>query len=174
MSFILDLLENKAKPLYQRATFKILVKPLLFSDAIKMLDGVSDIDKAKYLAIFGNRPYYLDKIDKTKTFNENIISLCFSNTSILMDAPNMTLPIGFSNNTIYIAIIKALANNKKKIKELSNFIGIEEKVYRHIFLEYLKQQLLKENLCLMVIRKASITRYQIHLSNFIIGMSIHI
>ncbi len=127
MSFMLDLLENKAKPLYQRATFKIFVKPLLFSDAVKMLDGINNIDKAKYLAIFGTRPYYLDKIDKTKSFEENIISLCFNNTSILIDAPNMTLPIGFSNNTTYIAIIKSLADHKTKIKEISENLAIEEK-----------------------------------------------
>lgn len=127
MSFMLDLLENKAKPLYQRATFKIFVQPLLFSDAVKMLDGVKNVDKAKYLAIFGMRPYYLDKINKTKTFEENIIALCFMNSSILIDAPNMTLPIGFTNNTIYIAILKAIANHKKKIKEISDSLAIEEK-----------------------------------------------
>ncbi len=127
ISFMLDLLENKAKPLYQRATFRIFVKPLLLSDAIKMLDGISVIDKAKYLAIFGTRPYYLDKIDKTKSFDENIVSLCFTNTSILTDVPNTTLPIGFSNNTKYIAIIKAIANHKRKIKEISDCLAIEEK-----------------------------------------------
>ena len=57
MSFMVDLLENKAKPLYQRSTFKVHVRPMQFSDAVKMLDGVNDVDIAKYLSIFGNRPY---------------------------------------------------------------------------------------------------------------------
>ena len=64
MSFMVDLLENKAKPLYQRSTFKIHVKPMVFSDAVEMLKGLSNLDIIKYLSIFGNRPYYLDKINK--------------------------------------------------------------------------------------------------------------
>ena len=94
MSFMMDLLENKAKPLYQRSTFKIHVKPMVFSDATKMLEGLPNEDIIKYLAVFGNRPYYLDKINKELSFDENIINLCFDNSSILLDAPNITLPLG--------------------------------------------------------------------------------
>ncbi|MBP5216615.1 MAG: ATP-binding protein, partial [Bacilli bacterium] len=53
MSFMIDLLEDRGKPLYQRSTFKIHVGPMVFSDAIRMLDGVSGLEKAKYLSIFG-------------------------------------------------------------------------------------------------------------------------
>ncbi len=128
MSFMIDLLENKAKPLYQRATFKIFLKPLLFSDAIKMLEGIDNIDKAKYLSIFGTRPYYLAKINKNKSFKENIISLCFDNSSILIDAPNMTLPIGFTSNSVYIAILEAISNHKNKIPVIADSLGVDSKI----------------------------------------------
>lgn len=125
MSFMLDLLTNKAKPLYQRATFKLFMKPMLFSDALEMLSGLTNIDKAKYLSIFGNRPYYLEKIDKSKSFDENIISLCFNSSSILVDAPNMTLPLGFVTNSTYVSILVAISSHKKKVKEMSDLLKIE-------------------------------------------------
>lgn len=125
ISFFVDLLSNKAKPLYQRITFKIHVTPMLFSDASKMLDGHSSEDKIKYLSIFGNRPYYLEKIKKTKTFDQNIIDLCFSSESIMIDAPNITLPIGYANNGTYISILGAIANRKHKQKEIADELHIE-------------------------------------------------
>lgn len=126
-SFMVDLLENKAKPLYQRATFKMHVMPMLFSDAIKMLNSFSAVDIVRYLSIFGSRPYYLDKLAKNKSFDENLLSLCFDNKSILIDAPNITLPIGYSSNSTYISILIALSNRKHKIKEMANYLNIDEK-----------------------------------------------
>lgn len=125
MSFMMDLLSSKTKPLYQRATFKLFVKPMLFSDAVKTLSGLTNVDKAKCLSVFGNHPYYLEKISKGKSFEENIISLCFDSSSILVDAPNMTLPLGFSTNSTYISILVAISSHKKKVKEMSNLLKID-------------------------------------------------
>lgn len=125
MSFMVDLLENKAKPLYQRSTFKLHVQPMLFSDAVQMLRGADDIDVAKYLSIFGTRPYYLDKIDTSLPFENNIKSLCFNGGSILLDAPNLTLPIGYTANSTFVSIIVALSNHKNKIKEIAESIRLE-------------------------------------------------
>ena len=125
ISFMLDLLKNKAKPLYQRATFQIHVLPMIFSDASKMLEGFDNNDKVKYLSIFGNRPYYLEKLDRSKTFDENITRLCFSSDSILIDAPNLTLPIGYANNGTYISILSAIANRKHRVKEIADELHID-------------------------------------------------
>ena len=136
-SFMVDLLTNKAKPLYQRATFKMHVGPMYFSDSVKMLGDISNIEKAKYLSVFGNRPYYLEKIDPRKSFDDNIKTLCFDNTSILIDAPNMTLPIGYSSNSIYISILIAISNRKHKINEISMYLNIDDKAIS----TYLKRML---------------------------------
>ena len=125
MSFMVDLLENKAKPLYQRSTFKIHVKPMIFSDAVEMLSGLSSVDIIKYLSIFGNRPYYLDKIDKSLSFEENIVSLCFDKNSILLDAPNITLPLGYASNSIFVSIIIAISQRKKRVKDIADALKIE-------------------------------------------------
>ena len=126
-SFMVDLLTNKAKPLYQRATFKLHVTPMIFSDALKMLEGFDNVDKAKYLSIFGNRPYYLEKLNKNKSFEDNIKELCFSNTSILIDAPNITLPIGYSNNSTFISILSTISKRKHKIQEIASSLHIDDR-----------------------------------------------
>ena len=126
ISFMIDILENKAKPLYQRATFKIHIKPMVFSDAVNMLQGFDDVDIIRYLSVFGNRPYYLEKLDKNKSFDENMINLCFNATSILVDAPNITLPIGYSSNSAYISILTSISNHKQKVKEIADNLHIDE------------------------------------------------
>lgn len=125
ISFFADLLSNKAKPLYQRVSFRIHVLPMLFSDASKMLDGFSNEEKVKYLSIFGRRPYYLDKLKKNMSFRQNIVSLCFSEESILTDAPNLTLPIGYANNGTYTSIFMAISNRKRKVKDIADYLHIE-------------------------------------------------
>ena len=125
ISFMVDLLTNRAKPLYQRATFKIHVKPMIFTDAVEMLSGIANEDIVKYLSIFGNRPYYLDKIDKNKTFDENIMDLCFNKNNILIDAPNITLPIGYSTNSVFTSILIAIASHKQRVKEIADSLRID-------------------------------------------------
>ena len=125
ISFMVDLLKNKSKPLYQRATFRIHVLPMVFSDASRMLIGFDDNDKIKYLSLFGNRPYYLEKLDSKKSFDENIAQLCFSSDSILIDAPNLTLPRGYSNNGTYIAILTAIANRNHRVKDIADELRID-------------------------------------------------
>lgn len=126
LSFMIDLLENKAKPLYQRATFKMHVKPMLFSDAAIMLQGFDNIDIIRYLSIFGNRPYYLEKLDKNKTFDENMVDICFNSSSILIDAPNMTLPIGYSSNSTFVSILTSISSHKQKVKEIADSLHIDD------------------------------------------------
>ena len=126
MSFMVDLLENKAKPLYQRSTFKIHVKPMVFSDAVEMLKGLSNLDIIKYLSIFGNRPYYLDKINKSLSFEDNIINLCFNKSSILLDAPNITLPLGYTTNSIFVSILIAISQRRKRVKDIADELRIED------------------------------------------------
>ena len=126
ISFMEELLKDRSKPLYQRASFKIHVGPLLFSDAVKMLQNIDAVDKLKYLSIFGARPYYLEKIKTNKDFASNVIDLCFNASSILTDAPNMTLPIGYTSNSTYVAILLALALHKRKVKEIADALRIDD------------------------------------------------
>jgi len=126
VSFMMDILKDSGKPLYQRSTFQIHLKELNYSDALLILDGMSNEDKIKSLAVFGNHPFYLGMIDTSLSFDKNIKRLCFDKYSILLDAPNLVLPLGWSTNGVYMNILKGLANRKQKPKLLSDYLGIEQ------------------------------------------------
>ncbi|MBP5216284.1 MAG: ArsR family transcriptional regulator, partial [Bacilli bacterium] len=53
------------------------------------------------------------------------LSLCFNRDSILIDAPNITLPLGYSGNSTYISILTALSSGKRKVKEIADSLKME-------------------------------------------------
>ena len=78
ISFMKDILKNKRGPLFQRSTFQMNIKKLIYSDALAFLDGLSAEDKIKYLSVFGEHPFYLEMIDKEKSFDDNVFDLLFN------------------------------------------------------------------------------------------------
>ena len=75
ISFMKNILKDKRGPLFQRSTFQMNIKKMLYSDALAFLAGLKDEEKIAYLSIFGEHPFYLEMIDKTKSFDDNIYNL---------------------------------------------------------------------------------------------------
>ena len=122
ISFMKDILKDKRSPLFQRSTFQMHVTKLLFSDSLKFLDGVSTEEGVKYLSIFGTHPYYLEMIDKSKSFDENIKGLLFSKFGNLLDAPDKVLPSASSDQTNYNTILKAIAHRRRSNKDIASYL----------------------------------------------------
>lgn len=111
----------KRAPLFQRSTFQMNVKKMYFSDALEFLDGVSAEVKINYLSIFGEHPFYLEMIDKTKMFVDNLRRLLFSRFGNLVDAPDKILPSASNDQNMYNTILKAIAHrmdDKESLKTL--------------------------------------------------------
>lgn len=125
ISFMRDILKNKRGPLFQRSTFQMNIKKLIFSDALAFLEGVSTDEKLKYLSVFGEHPFYLEMIDKAKSFEDNIFSLIFSKFGNLTDAPDKVLPTASKDQNTYNSILKAIASRKRTNKEIAEYIGKE-------------------------------------------------
>lgn len=125
ISFMKDILKNKRGPLFQRSTFQMNVKKLVYSDALKFLEGLSIEEKIKYLSIFGERPFYLEMIDKSKSFEENIYNLLFNKFGNLIEAPDKVLPSASKDQNTYNTILKAIAHRKRTNKEIADYIGKE-------------------------------------------------
>ena len=125
ISFMKDIIKNKRRPLFQRSTFQMNIKKKLYSDALLFLDGVNVEDKIKYLSVFGEHPFYLEMIDKSKSFDENIYNLLFNKFGNLIDAPDKVLPSSSKDQSMYNTILKAIANRKRTNKEISDFVGKE-------------------------------------------------
>ncbi len=123
ISFMKDILKNKRGPLFQRSTFQMHIKKLIYSDALAFLDGLSTDDKIKYLSIFGEHPFYLEMIDKSSSFNDNIFALLFSRFGNLVDAPDKVLPTASKDQNTYNTILKAIARRKRTNKEIADYIG---------------------------------------------------
>ena len=123
ISFMKDILKNKRGPLFQRSTFQMHIKKLIYSDALVFLKGLSTEEKIKYLSIFGEHPFYLEMIDKTRSFDENIYGLLFSRFGNLVDAPDKVLPSASKDQNTYNTILKAIAHRRRTNKEIADYIG---------------------------------------------------
>ncbi|MCD8119329.1 MAG: ATP-binding protein [Lachnospiraceae bacterium] len=125
ISFMKNILKDKRGPLFQRSTFRMNMKKMLYSDALAFLDGLSAEDKIKYLSLFGEHPYYLEMIDKNKTFDENLRRLLFGRFGTLVDAPDKVLPTASNDQNTYNTILKAIAHRKRTNREIAQYIGKE-------------------------------------------------
>ena len=123
ISFMKDILKDKKGPLFQRSTFQMNIKKMLYSDALLFLDTLTSEDKIQYLSIFGEFPFYLEMIDKSKTFDENIFNLLFSRFGNLVDAPNKILPANSKDQNTYNTILKAISHRKRTNKDIAEYIG---------------------------------------------------
>lgn len=126
ISFMKNLLKDKRAPLFQRSTFQMHITKLLFSDAVCFLDGLSNEDKIKYLSIFGEHPFYLEMINKTKSFDDNIKFLLFSKFGNLLDAPDKVLPSASSDQTNYNTILKAISHRKRSNKDIASYLNKDD------------------------------------------------
>ncbi len=125
ISFMKDILKDKRGPLFQRSTFQMNIKKMLYSDALAFLDGLSAEDKIKYLSVFGEHPYYLEMIDREKSFDENLRRLLFSRFGTLVDAPDKVLPTASNDQNTYNTILKAIAHRRRTNREIAQYIGKE-------------------------------------------------
>ena len=125
ISFMKEILKDKRGPLFQRSTFQMNIKKLYYSEALEFLDGLTAEDKIKYLSVFGEHPFYLEMIDKMKSFEENLYNLLFSRFGNLVDAPDKVLPTASKDQNTYNTILKAIAHRKRTNKEIAEYIGKE-------------------------------------------------
>ena len=123
ISLMKDILKNKRGPLFQRSTFQMNIKKLIYSDALAFLDGFTTEEKIKYLSVFGEHPFYLEMINRTKSFEENLFHLLFSRFGNLVDAPDKVLPTASKDQNTYNTILKAIAHRKRTNKEIAEYIG---------------------------------------------------
>ncbi len=125
LSFMQKELNTEQSPLYKRITLKLKVNKLPFNEAAMFLKGYSNEDKMKFLCVFGEYPYYLGKIDKKLSFEENIKELLFNQNSILLNVPKLVLSNSLREQGFYNSILLALAGKKKGLTELSKLMQEE-------------------------------------------------
>ena len=125
LTFMEKEMSDKQSPLYKRVTLKMKVGKMPFNEAKLFLDGYSNEDKARFLCMLGEYPFYLSKIDKGLTFEENIKEMLFDANSILLDCPRMVLSNSTREQSFYNSILLYLAGKRKSLSEISELMKEE-------------------------------------------------
>jgi AAA+ ATPase superfamily predicted ATPase len=107
------------KPLYARSTFKLNLKPFDYFDSAKFYPGFSNEDKIRTYSIFGGIPFYLEKIDYTKSLRDNIIDLTVVAGAAFEDEIMFFLRQELRSISSYGSIISAIASGATRLNEIT-------------------------------------------------------
>ena len=119
-----DVLGYKS-PLFGRRTAQLQIREFDYIDCGEMLTGASREDIIKYFACVGGTPHYLWQIDKSLSFEKNIIEMYFKPHGYLFAEPMMLLKQELREPAVYNSVISAVATGAGKLNEISVKIGEE-------------------------------------------------
>lgn len=125
VSFMQKEVGDSSAPLYKRNTFELFLSKLAWNEAIPLLDKMPNDDKARILSLTDTYPYYLDKIDISKSFSENLDSLFFERDSLFASDPSKLLTSEIAASGFYVRIMRCLANGLTSISQLSKALNSE-------------------------------------------------
>lgn len=106
-------------PLFGRRTCQIKLDGFNYLESSKLLQDIPNEDKIKYYSCIGGTPYYLSKIDKELSFEENIKELYFNISSYLYNEPIMLLQQELREPAMYNSIISTVASGATKLNEIA-------------------------------------------------------
>lgn len=118
-----DFLSYK-KPLYGRTTFKIKVMPFDYLEAGLFYLRMDNEDKVRLYSIFGGVPFYISKIDDTRSVEDNIYHLIVEPGSIFEDEVSFFLSQEVRSISSYSSILNAIASGATKLSEITTKAGI--------------------------------------------------
>ena len=112
-------------PLFGRRTAQMKLTGFDYVDAADMLSKYNNEDKIKLYSCIGGTPYYLSRIDKQLSFENNLKALFFEPSGYLFEEPLMLLKQELREGAIYNSIISAIAMGATKLNEIASRTGEE-------------------------------------------------
>ena len=119
MSFMENQVLAYQSPLYGRRTAQFKIEPLDFYESLPFFEAYSSYDKAVLYGITGGIPEYLNKIDSSKTVDENIIELFLTPSGHLFEEPTNLLKQELREPSTYNGIIDAIASGASRLNEIA-------------------------------------------------------
>ncbi|GHV45929.1 ATPase [Spirochaetia bacterium] len=110
-------------PLFGRRTAQLKIESLNYADAAKLLRGFSPEDMVKTYSCVGGTPYYIVQVDPSRSFEENITALFFTNMGYLYDEPMMLLRQELREPALYNSLITAIASGASKLNDIAQKAG---------------------------------------------------
>jgi AAA+ ATPase superfamily predicted ATPase len=120
------ILNGKQMPLFGRFSRQMKLEPLSYIQSCEFFPKIENIECATYFAISGGIPLYLKWLSQHDTFKESLIENFLLPSSGLLEESANLIRQEFTNSSIPMSIISALANGKTQIKEISEATGIEK------------------------------------------------
>lgn len=121
-----DLLNGKQMPLFGRFSRQMKLEPLSYIQSCEFFPKAEDKECAAYFAISGGIPLYLKWLSQHDTFRESVIENFLLPSSGLLEESANLIRQEFSNPSLLMSVISALADGKTQIKEISEATGIEK------------------------------------------------
>lgn len=114
-----------SKALYGRVSAEILLRGLSPDEALRFFKGKrSDEELLKYQLVFGTVPKYLEEIDCSRSFEQNMNRLCFSPNGLMLNEPDRIFYSQFREGRTYQQIVTLLQNGPRTAGEISLRLGI--------------------------------------------------
>lgn len=123
MGFMEKEVLGSKSPLFGRRTAQLHMKPFDYQTSAKFLDGFSDIQKLELYGAFGGTPLYLQQVNASESFEENIKRAYLKVTSYLYEEALLLLRQEVQEPGVYSAIMEAIAGGHTKANEISTKIG---------------------------------------------------
>jgi AAA+ ATPase superfamily predicted ATPase len=116
-----------SKALYGRISQEILLHGLNPYEALGFFKNKRSLEEIlKYYLVFGGIPKYLELIDLSLSFNQNMNKLCFTKDSFMLNEPEKIFYSQFRESRLYLKIAKALANQSLSLVELGKKLNKEK------------------------------------------------
>ena len=125
MSFMENQVLGYKSPLYGRRTAQFKIKPFTFFESREMLEVFGPEEQAVFYGVTGGVPEYLNRIQKKKTLDENLLSLFFDDNGMLFEEPINLLKQEMRDPASYHSIISAIASGASKLNEIAVKTGLE-------------------------------------------------
>ncbi len=109
----------RSKALYGRIDLEIHLQALKPHESRLLLKKRNPHEALLYLMIFGGVPKYLEQIDQSKSFAQNMNVLCFQKNGFFVDELNKIFYSQFSKAGLYSKIIYALSKNNLYFSEIA-------------------------------------------------------
>ncbi len=125
MGFMEKEVLGSKSPLFGRRTGQLHMKTFDYKTSLEYMDGFTDEEKLMLYGAFGGTPLYLSRIDRFKTFEENLKHEFLRPTAYLYEEPLLLLRQEVVEPGVYSSIIEAIAGGATKCNEIATKIGEE-------------------------------------------------
>ncbi len=121
---MMERLAGYKSPIYGRRTEQILLSPLKFSDAVKLMQKTPLERAVEYYSVLGGTPAYLQLFDYSKSLKENIVKNVLPKTAFLNQEALFILREELDEPRNYFSILKSVSKGNTQLAGIINDTGL--------------------------------------------------